>query len=82
MIVTETIDLFGIDYKHTYSDAGYKIRQDDTGVIYDDAVDPIDSTRTYTETDIPIDDDGTGDDPAEASDYEAALERLGVVMDD
>ena len=82
MIITETIDLFGIDYKHTFSDAGYKIRQDDTGDIYDDAVDPIDSIRTYTETDIPIDDDETGDDPADSQDYEEALSKLGVVMDD
>lgn len=36
----------------TYSDAGFKIKRD--GVIYDEAVDPIDSGRVYTETDIPI----------------------------
>lgn len=40
----------------TYSDAGYKIRQDGTGIVYDEAIDPEDSGRTYTETDelIPV----------------------------
>lgn len=36
---------------HTYSDAGMKIQQE-TGIIYDDAVDTVE--HTYTETDIPI----------------------------
>lgn len=33
----------------TYSDAGMKIERD--GVRYDEAIDPVDSGRTYTETD-------------------------------
>lgn len=41
----------------TYSDDGYKIRQDGTGDIYDEAIDPRSAGRTYTETDIPIDED-------------------------
>lgn len=41
----------------TYSDAGYKIQQDGTGDIYDEAIDPRSAGRTYTETDIPIDDE-------------------------
>ena len=36
---------------HTWSDAGHKIRQE-TGAVYDDAVDTV--PHTYTETDIPI----------------------------
>lgn len=36
----------------TYSDAGFKIKRD--GVIYDEAVDPIELNRKYTETDIPV----------------------------
>lgn len=55
MIVTEP---YGIDLIRTYSDAGYKIRQDGTGDIYDEAIDPADSGRTYTETDIPIEEEG------------------------
>lgn len=35
----------------TYSDVGFKIKRD--GVIYDEAVDPIELNRKYTETDIP-----------------------------
>lgn len=36
---------------HTYSDLGLKIRQE-TGVVYDDAIDVVE--HTYTETDEPI----------------------------
>ena len=39
---------------HHWSDAGYKIRQMETGVIYDDAVDVVPCLYTYTETGIPI----------------------------
>ena len=45
----------------TWSDAGMKIKQDGTGAIYDEAIDPASMGRTYTETDEPIDED-----PAEA----------------
>ena len=45
----------------TYSDEGYKIQQDGTGDIYDEAIDPRSAGRTYTETDIPIDEEGEGD---------------------
>ena len=55
MIVTEP---YGTDLIRTYSDAGYKIQQDGTGDIYDEAIDPADSGRTYTETDIPIEEEG------------------------
>lgn len=51
MIITEVLE---DGRMHTYSDAGFKIRQE-TGVIYDDAVDS--STHTYTETDELIDED-------------------------
>lgn len=36
---------------HTYSDT-YKIRQVETGIVYDDSVDTI--HHTYEETDIPL----------------------------
>lgn len=48
MIKTEIIENGRI---HTWSDLGMKIMQE-TGVIYDDAIDVI--QHTYTETDIPI----------------------------
>ena len=51
MIKTE---MYSEDLIRTYSDAGFKIKQDGTGIIYDEAIDPIFMNRTYTETDEPI----------------------------
>ena len=56
MIITEILE---DGRTHTYSDAGFKIRQE-TGVVYDDAVDSV--PHTYTETDIPIEEDETAED--------------------
>ena len=52
MIVTEIIDNLG----HTWSDRGVKIHGGFPEGDYDDVYDPIDSGRTYVETDIPIED--------------------------
>ena len=54
MIKTETITMNGHTFVRTYSDANLMIRQDSTGNIYSEAVDPVGSGRTYTETDTPI----------------------------
>lgn len=62
MIRTETMDDGRI---HTWSDTGYKIRQE-TGIVYDDAVDSV--PHTYTETDIPVDDEAMLAAKAEAFD--------------
>lgn len=51
MIKTE---MYSEDLVRTYSDAGFKIKQDGTDIIYDEAIDPIFMNRTYTETDEPI----------------------------
>jgi hypothetical protein len=59
MIITETITINNTDYIHTYSDLGYQVERD--GIIYEDAIDPIDSGRTYTEV-IVEDEDITSDD--------------------
>lgn len=40
----------------TYSDEGYKIKQNGTGIVYDEAIDPENSGRTYTETTEPAGD--------------------------
>jgi len=56
------------DRVYTYSDAGMKILQVETGIVYDDALDVPESGYTYTETDIPIED--------ELSDSEA----LNIIM--
>lgn len=53
MIVTEifTIRNDGVELYRTYSDQGYKIIQNDTGIVYDEAVDVKNSGHTYSETD-------------------------------
>ena len=52
MIKTETVDN-GTRIRH-YSDANMHIRQIETGVLYEDAVDIIPCEYTYEETDLPI----------------------------
>ena len=37
-----------------YSDAGMMIRQDQTGAVFDEAVDVENAPYTYTETDEPV----------------------------
>ena len=54
MIKIETITINGLALVRTYSDSNRMIRQDSTGNIYSEAVDPVGSGRTYTETDTPI----------------------------
>ena len=49
------------NYVYTYSDRGMKIHGGVPESDYDEAYDPIDSGRTYTETDIPIDSDTTAE---------------------
>ena len=46
----------GVDLYHTYSDAGYVIRQEQTGEEYEDAIDVINAPYTYIETDKRIQD--------------------------
>lgn len=41
----------GIELIRTYSNEGYKIRQIQTGAIYDEAIDVKGSEYTYVETD-------------------------------
>ena len=41
----------GVNLFRTYSDEGKRIRQTDTGAIYDEAVDIENSGHTYEETD-------------------------------
>ena len=62
MIVTEKYE--DSDYLvRTYSDAKMMIRQDGTGILYAEAVDPDFMSRTYTETDIPIEEPEIPEDP-------------------
>ena len=77
MIVTEYFMTRkdGVILNRTYSDAGYYILQNETGIKYSEAVDVEDAPYTYSETDelIPVE----GDEATEA-DYLEALERFGV----
>ena len=57
MIKTETVG----NLVHAWSDLGMKIHGGVPEGDYDEAYDPIDSGRTYTETDIPIEDDVTAE---------------------
>lgn len=66
MVIKETKIINGKEFTHTYSDTGMMIMRD--GIRYAAAYDPIDTNRTYTETDIPI---NSREDPE-------MLKRLGV----
>ena len=52
MIKTELIMVDERQLRRTWSDAGFLIERD--GAQYSEAVDPLDSGRTYTETEAPI----------------------------
>lgn len=58
-----------------YSDQNVKLRQIETGNLYDDAVDIVPCPYTYEETDIPVEHQT---EEAQAEDYREALERMGV----
>ena len=73
MIQTENITINGRTLTRTYSDSGYYIQRD--GVQYAEAIDPLDSGRTYTETDEPIEEN------AELEDYKTAFEILTGVTE-
>ena len=52
MIKIEVVTIRDKQYQRTWSDAGMMIERD--GERYSEAVDPLNSGRTYTETDEPI----------------------------
>lgn len=53
MIKTEKITREdGVELIRTYSDENFKIRQVETGILYDEAVDVDNGKYTYAETDI------------------------------
>lgn len=69
----------GVKLYRTYSDRNMMIQKDGTEEIYSEAIDVENSGYTYTETDIPIDED-TGD--LTVSDTLQMLNELGVETDD
>ena len=74
MIVTES---FGENLVRTYSDSGYFITNA-AGEIYGEAVDPVNSGRTYTETDMQIIDEDLSEEATE-QDYIDALKEAGII---
>ncbi len=70
MIISEIISENGIEYLHTYSDLGWDIERD--GIIYGDAIDPVDSSRIYTEVEPQIE---NGDEEISAEDFIALIEE-------
>lgn len=55
MITTENITLKnGKQLIKTKSNSGFKIRQNGTDRVYNEAIDPVDAGRTYTETEEKI----------------------------
>lgn len=70
MIKSETITINGRTFVRTYSDANRMIKQDSTGAIYSEAYDPVDSGRTYTETEEEIATE------ADNADYKTAFEII------
>ena len=53
-IVTETVTIENVQYIHTYSDLGMMIHGGSPEADYSEAYDPVGTGRTYTETDIPV----------------------------
>ena len=64
MIIVE--QLISENRERRYSDRGVMLRQVETDILYDDAVDIIPCPYTYEETDMPIESDPI--DPQEALD--------------
>ena len=72
MIVKEIVTYGGVEFYKTYSDIGMKIERD--GVLYNSATDPIDTDRTYIETDVPAKGSANG----QLSDTDALNIIMGV----
>lgn len=62
----------------------FKIRQDQTGILYDEAIDVENAPYTYTETDIPAESDVEPQPETDLTldDTLQALNEMGVSTDD
>jgi len=52
MIQSEIVNIRDKQYTRTWSDEGLMLERD--GILYEEAIDPIDSARVYTESLHPI----------------------------
>ena len=73
MIVKTTKEINGVVYDYTYSDSDMMIERN--GDMYSEAVDPLNSDRTYSETDNPAE---TANEEETEADYQNALREMGV----
>ena len=80
-LVTENVTLNDAQFTHNYSDDGHYILQEDTGIKYVEAFDPIDNplNHSYVEDDELI---PSGDDEETDPFAEAGRILLGVNEDD
>ena len=77
MIVTEQFTEGRMTLIHTYSDRGVKIHGGFPEGDYDEAVDPAEFGRTYTETNIPIEETEASEEiPSENTNAEEILNIL------
>lgn len=72
MIVTENMTIKGRAFVRTYSDSGYMVERD--GVSYNEAIDPAEFGRTYTESNVFDNAEATEDD------YQSSLRDMGVEL--
>lgn len=63
----------GVNLYRIYSDSGLSLLQNETGVIYGEAIDVEDAPYTYSETESPVDEE-----EASKEDLYNALSELGV----
>ncbi len=54
MIKEENFTIGSTNFVKHYSDSGFKIKQIETGALYDEANDVVPCKYAYEETDIPI----------------------------
>ena len=64
MIFTETLNVDGVELVRTYSDSGKYVVRD--GVAYEEAIDPVEFGRVYTEGDDILIDEPTDEDYMQA----------------
>lgn len=68
----------GVNLYRTYSDQGFMLRQNETGILYGEPIDVEDAPYTYEETDILIE-NGEGNTPSLAPDEISAEEFMALV---
>lgn len=72
MIRTETLTIDNREFTRTYSDSGRYVVRD--GISYEEAVDPAELGRTYTEGELIL-----ADDPTEEDYTEVGKIMIGVI---